>query len=426
MTPDVAALLGTLGLPSLLALAFGAGLLLSASPCVYPMIPVTIAAFGARQVSRGRAIGLALAYVAGIAAAYATLGVWAAATGRVFGAALADPRIAGAYALLFGAFAATSFGWLPAIERVLAHTPRWATRIGGASLPGALAMGLVAGIVFAPCVGPFVAGVLAYVASTGDLRLGALLLATVAAGMGAPFVVLAALSSELARLPRVKALPEVARFVLGLVLLTMALYFARLALSPETFRLVAIAVLAVLGLERLVHAHRIRSVAWRATGGVALVVVAGLGTQRFGPVHPAALLPWRSDVEAALADARAAGRFAVVDFTADWCLACQELERVTFRDPEVSQLLATAERIRIDATRMSDTVESLFARFGVLGLPAVVVVGPAGPVVEEARIASFVPPRDAAALLRRAGLRANVPPATDDQPETRGQGEELQ
>ncbi len=414
MTPDVAALLGTLGLPSLLGVAFGAGLLLTASPCVYPMIPVTLAAFGAREVSRGRALGLALAYVAGIAATYATLGVWAAATGRIFGAALADPRLAGAYALVFGALAATSFGWLPAVERSLARTPQWAVRMGGASPSGALAMGLVAGIVFAPCIGPFVAGVLAYVASTGDVRLGALLLATVAAGMGTPFVVLAVLSGELSRLPRVKGMPEVARFVLGAALLAAALYFARLALAPEAFRLLAIAVFSVLGFERLVHAQRIRSVAWRAIGGIALVVAAGVATQRLGPSRPAAPLPWRSDVEAALYDARGARRFAVVDFTADWCLACHELECVTFRDPEVSRLLAGAERIRIDATRVTDTVESLFARFGVRGLPAVIVVDPAGQVVDEARIASFVPPEDAAALLRRAGLRAEALPAPSE------------
>jgi thiol:disulfide interchange protein DsbD len=251
-----------------------------------------------------------------------------------------------------------------------------------------------------------VAGVLAYVATTGDPRLGATLLATVAIGMGTPFAVLAMLSGEIANLPRAGRLPEIVRFLLGLALLLVAFYFARLALSPEPFRLLAIAVLVGLGLERMAHGSRTGSVVWRTSGGAALVLAASLATMRLGPAEPADPLAWRSDVEAALADARAAGRFAVVDFTADWCLACHELERVTFRDPEVAALFRSAERIRVDASSMTERVESLFARFGVLGLPAVVVVDPAGAVVEDARIASFVPPDTAAALLLRAGLRA--------------------
>jgi thiol:disulfide interchange protein len=96
---------------------------------------------------------------------------------------------------------------------------------------------------------------------------------------------------------------------------------------------------------------------------------------------------------------------AVVDFTADWCLACHELDRVTLRHPRVAGLLAGLERIRVDTTRMNEPVEELFARFHVLGLPAIVVVSPAGAAVEEARITSFVSPEEAVRLFRLAGLR---------------------
>jgi len=184
VTPDVPQLLETTGLPVTLLAAFAAGLLLSLTPCVYPMIPVTVAAFGAHRVSRGRRLLLSLSYVVGIAATYSLLGTWAAATGRLFGAALADPRVTGAFAVLLAFLAAASFGWIPALERLLSRTPGWAARLGGGSPAGALAMGFVAGVVFAPCVGPFVVGVLAYVAGTGDLVLGASLLASVGLGMG--------------------------------------------------------------------------------------------------------------------------------------------------------------------------------------------------------------------------------------------------
>jgi thiol:disulfide interchange protein DsbD len=371
------------------------------------MIPVTIAAFRANRVSRARAFARALAYVAGIAATYSLLGAWAASTGQIFGAALADPRVTGAFALLFALLAAMSFGWLPAAERALARTPAWALRLGGSSAGGAFAMGLVAGIVFAPCVGPVVAGTLAYVATTRDVPFGALVLGTVALGIGTPFAALAMASGELSRLPRAGRVPELVRLLLGLMLLGASLYFASLLLSPSALVGVAAVALAGVGLDRIVRAERSAPLASRAVG-LTLLLAAGLVAARFGaaPAASPAPLAWRSDVEPALAEARASGRFAVVDFTADWCLACHELDRVTFQDPEVASLLAAAVRIRVDATRVSESIEALFARFGVFGLPAVVVLDPAGRVVEEARIASFIPPADAALLLRRAGLRA--------------------
>jgi len=411
--PDVARLLETAGLPTIVAAAFGGGLLLSATPCVYPMIPITVAAFGGQRASRARAVALALLYVAGIALTYASLGVWAAATGRLFGAALADPGVTGGFAALFVLLGAVSLGWLPRVERLLARTPAWAARMGRASPLGAFAMGLAAGVVFAPCVGPFVVGVLAHVAATGDVLLGGALLGAVGLGMGAPFVALAVVSGELSRWPRARALPGVARFVLGAALFAAALYYASLSVSPQVFRAIATGLLVALAIDRIAEARRSASAPW---AGVALlfsiaaapIALGDLGARGSGS---RVLLPWRSDAEAALAEARAAGRFAVVDFTADWCLACHELDRLTLRHPEVASLLAGAERIRVDATRLTQSVEALFARFRVLGLPAILVVSPAGAVVEEARISSFVPPEEAVRLFRQAGLR---PVESDD------------
>jgi len=406
VTPDVARLLETAGLPALLATAFGGGLVLSATPCVYPMIPVTVAAFAGQHASRRRAVALALLYVAGIAITYATLGVWAAATGRLFGSALADPRITGGFALLFLVLGATSLGWLPPVGRWLGRAPSWAAPVGRASPGGAFAMGLVAGVLFAPCVGPFVVGALAHVATTGDVQLGGTLLGAVGLGMGAPFVALAVVSGELTRRRGAHTLPRMAGFVLGCTLLAAGLYYASLTVAPHVFRAVATAVLAALAIDRLAEARRSQSL---AAGAIALllliaaapVALGGFGASRSNGETP---LAWRSDAEAALAEARAAGRFAVVDFTADWCLACHELDRQTLRHPDVARLIAGVERIRVDATRMTEPVEALFARFRVLGLPAIVVVSPDGEVVEEARITSFVPPEEAVRLFRRAGL----------------------
>ncbi len=405
--PDVASLLETAGLPTLLAAAFGGGLVLSATPCVYPMIPVTVAAFGGQRASRARAAGLALLSVAGIALTYATLGVWAAATGHLFGSALADPRVTGVFAAVFMLLGAVSLGWLPRIEGLLGRTPAWASRVGRASPLGAFAMGLVAGVLFAPCVGPFVIGVLAHVAATGDVLLGGSLLGAVGLGKGAPFAVLAVASGEIVRWPRAGVLPRIARFVIGCTLLAAGLYYTSLSVSPHAFRAVATGVLIALAIDRIAEARRSGNRPWAGVAILFLIAAAPIALANLGARLSGSdvLLPWRSDAEAALAEARAAGRFAVVDFTADWCLACHELDRLTLRHPEVASLLAGAERVRVDATRMTEPVEALFARFRVLGLPAVLVVNPAGEVVEEARIHSFVPPEEAARLFRLAGLR---------------------
>jgi thiol:disulfide interchange protein DsbD len=411
--PDVQQLVATAGLPTLFAAAFGGGLVLSATPCVYPMIPVTIAAFAGQRASRARAVALALLYVVGVALTYATLGTWAAATGRLFGAALADPRITGGFAALFLFLGAASLGWLPPVERLLGRVPRRVAHVGRASPAGAFAMGLVAGVLFAPCVGPFVVGALAHVAATGDVLLGGSLLGTVGLGMGAPFVALAVVSGELTRWPRVAVLPRIARFVVGCALFAAALYYTSLSVSPQVFRAIATAILAALAVDRLAEARRSASVPAAGVALLFLVAAAPIPLSELGARWSGndVLLPWRSDAEAALAEARAAGRFAVVDFTADWCLACHELDRLTLRHPQVASLLAGAERIRVDATRMTEPVEALFARFRVLGLPTLLVVDPTGAAVEEARITSFVPPEEAARLFRRAGLR---PVPTDD------------
>ena len=138
-------------------------------------------------------------------------------------------------------------------------------------------------------------------------------------------------------------------------------------------------------------------------------VCIGVGGLAIGGAHvglpeESASLGWRTDLDAALVDAQRTDRFAIVDFTADWCLACHELDSTTFRDPNVAALLQEAVRIRVDATEIDDRIESIFFRFGVLGLPNVVLIDPRGRVVERARVASFISPHDYVKTLREAGL----------------------
>lgn len=402
MTPDLTQLLETMGLPSLLALAFGGGVLLSLTPCVYPIIPITVAAFGARNVSRPRALVLSLSYVLGIASMYSALGVWAASTGRLFGALLAEPWVTGTFGGLFALLAAISFGWVPAVESWLSRTPSRIVRMGGASLGGAYIMGLVAGVMFAPCVGPFVVGILAYVATTGDVVLGAALLGSTALGMGLLFVVIGTLANEGARMPKPGAFLPLSRFVLGLLLLTAAIYYLSLSLSgPLTNALMMAGLgIAVLSGWRMAAGHS--QLRWVVVGlGVGALAI-GMTYRSVGNESPS--LQWRTDIDAALADARVTNRFAIVDFTADWCLVCHELDQATFQHPDVAALLRNALRIRVDATQIDSAIESVFSRFGVLGLPNVVLIDPRGQIVEHARVVSFISPDDYVRVLGEAGL----------------------
>src|SRR3569832_938167 len=211
------------GIAATLLFALTAGFLTALTPCVYPMIPITIAIFGAKQgVSRRRAMVLATCYVAGIAALYGALGTIVGLAGKQTGEHLADPRVVVPLVLLFVAMAASMFGAFelnlpPALQARL-------SAVGGSGPAGAFAMGLVAGLIAAPCTGPPLAGILAYVSTTRDAARGFTLLATYAAGIGIPFWGIAGLSMSL---PRPGAWMENVKSVFGIVMLAPAFYFLR-------------------------------------------------------------------------------------------------------------------------------------------------------------------------------------------------------
>lgn len=211
---------------SLLLLVFLAGLLSSLTPCVYPLIPITISVFGARQASsRWQSFCLSLTYVTGIAITYAIMGLVAASVGSVFGAALQSPLLLLAVALLFFVLGLSSLGVMD--FRLPGNLQTKLSQTGGAGYIGALIMGLVAGIIAAPCVGPIVAGILLYVAQQQDLLLGAVLLMVFAFGMGMLFLVLGTFSSLIHRLPRAGGWMEGVKSVFGVVFIGLALYYAR-------------------------------------------------------------------------------------------------------------------------------------------------------------------------------------------------------
>lgn len=219
------------GLLAALILMFIAGFLSSLTPCVYPLIPITVSLFGARAAkSRFEALSLSLTYVLGIAITYSLLGVAAASFGTIFGGAMQHPAIKLGLAVLFVVLGLGSLGVLTL--RLPGDLQTKLSDVGGAGYIGALLMGLVAGIIAAPCVGPIVAGVLVYVAEQQDLFLGWLMLFVFALGLGVIFVVLGTFSGLIARVPKSGPWMDGVKAFFAIVFFGMALFYLRYLISP--------------------------------------------------------------------------------------------------------------------------------------------------------------------------------------------------
>jgi thiol:disulfide interchange protein DsbD len=373
------------------ALLFAAtfGLLTALTPCVYPMIPITISVFGGKGVKRNRAMMLATSYVLGMSSMFGVLGTLFALLGKAFGTFLANPWVIVPLALFFATMAASMFG---AFELALPTSLQGRlSRVGGRGLGGAFLMGLVGGIIAAPCTGPPLAGILAYVATTRDVTFGFAVLATYGAGIGIPFWAIAAFSMSL---PRSGAWMESVKSVFGIALLVAALYYLKNVVpqlahfvSPRpSFLAVALAMVVAgvaLGAVHLsFHAHGLPRL--RKGLGVALAVVGVFAATNWilVPKGEAAALVWHHAEKDALADARTNQRPLLVDFMADWCLPCKEMELKVFSDPRVAAEMHNFALLKVDLTREDDdpALGEVKRRYGADTLPAVRLVSPPGVV----------------------------------------------
>ncbi|MAQ18100.1 MAG: disulfide bond formation protein DsbD [Sandaracinus sp.] len=338
-----------------LALIFGAGLATALTPCVYPMIAVTVSVFGARQAkSKMEGALLSTAFVLGIAALFTPLGIISALTGNAMGAALANPWVLVGLAVLFIAMATSMFGaWdmsLPAgLQNKLAQ-------VGGAGYKGAFAVGFVNGLIAAPCTGPVLTVLLTYVGTSQSVGFGGLALFVYSLGLGALFFVVGTFAVNL---PKSGKWVEHVKSVFGIVMLVLAFYYLRGVLPiprPEFRSLLWLYVpigLVVFGLAiGAIHKSFKEGSAVDKTRkglGVLATTVGALGIIFWMGALPAgAHIEWMDDYDSAAEMARTSGRPMLVDFGADWCGACNELEHQAMSDPRV---IAEAQRfipVRVD------------------------------------------------------------------------------
>jgi thiol:disulfide interchange protein DsbD len=384
--PDAAASFGGGGVGAY-ATAFLYGVLVDLTPCVFPLIPITVAVFGAKGVSKPRALLLASAYVLGMAVLYTSLGVAVALTGDAFGAWLANPWVVGPIALLLVALAASMFG---AFDLQLPTSLQGRLNaVGGAGPLGAFLMGLVSGFISAPCTGPVLLSLLALIAKASaegsGVVYGGSLLFTYALGMGTLFFAVALGAS----LFRPGAWMEYVKSVFGVLLLVMALWFLR-PLSPRLenfildpswgFWVAVTAVLVGVGLGAIhLSFHGPRGERFRKALAVALTVFGALVAVNNLVYVPQA--DWHkvttiAELEAQVGRAKADGKPLLIDFSATWCNPCKEMELATFHHEEVEPLLSTRfHLVKVDVTEGTDEQSTMQEAFGSATLPSVLVYG---------------------------------------------------
>lgn len=372
--------------------SFGFGFQTSLTPCVYPMIPITLGIFGARGkgVTRGRALALATAYVVGMGLTYATLGVVIALIGGQFGSILSNPYVVVPIVLIFAALAASMFG---AFELNLPTSlQNRLNQVGGSGFKGAFAMGLVGGLIAAPCTGPFLLGLLTFVATTRSVVGGGSLLFIYAIGMGVLFWVLAAFAMSLPKSGRwmewVKSAGGILLLLGGIYFLKPLLPFMRHFAIPETWFLAASIALMVIGvglgaIHLSFHGGAVEKL--RKGLGILLFIAGAFATWSY-TLTPKLHLPYVVGDEAkAFELARAQGKGVMVDFSATWCVPCGELE-TTFGDDEVYDLITkNFVPLKFDVSEDNDANAALKKRYDAGTLPAVVFISTDGRAVSRVR-----------------------------------------
>lgn len=376
-------------------LIFLGGLALNLTPCVYPMIPITISYFGNQRMEKAGVILVrAVAYVIGISVTYSTLGVTAALTGKILGSTLQSPwvlmGISIALAVLslsmFGLYEIQAPGWL--LNRITStNTQGWL---------GALGMGLVFGIVAAPCVDPFSIGLLTYVAAKANPFLGFIMFFTLSLGLGFPYVWLGFFSTELQRLPKSGMWMVWVKKIFGLILLGMPLYFLNpLLLKGFNHFAVPIYLSASGILLGLVFSGAGVTPGFKRFQRVFGIFLLVLGLLVYKAWPQPVELPFQNYDVQLLQEAQKKGEPVFVDFTASWCLPCKELELKTFSDPQVHEAFKNWVLLKADLSQYSSgPVEDLKKTYGIMGVPTLIFIGANGGERKELRAVGFIPPAE--------------------------------
>ncbi len=382
-----------------LIFVFIGGLALNLTPCVYPLIPITIGYFGGQSEGRtSRLFLLGILYVLGMSLTYSVIGVVTSLSGAIFGTLMQNMFVIIGIALLFVLLALSQFG---VYEFKLPDS--WVMKAGGAKggAFGAFFMGLTMGIVAAPCIGPFVLGLVTYVAAKGSPLYGFLMFFVMALGLGFPYLLLALFSGKIKKLPRAGDWMEGIKHIFGFLLLGMAIYFIGPIIPKELnkYLLPAFGIIASLYLLLIDKmANNVKT--FRIFKIIFSVIVIAVSIYALIPaknVEP----EWQKFSEAKYELSLKNNERMVVDFYADWCIPCKELDAMTFSDPRVLSSLTKFTTYKVDMTQtVSDETEKLRNKFKIVGMPTVLIINAKGEEVE--RLTGFVNANEFLKLLQKA------------------------
>jgi len=375
------------GLLLSLLFVFLGGLALNLTPCVYPLIPITIGYFGGQsEGSTGKLFLLGLFYILGMALTYSIVGVITSLTGAVFGTLLQNPIVIVIIAAIFVILSLSMFGLY---EFKLPDS--WVEKAGGArtGIFGAFFMGLTMGIVAAPCIGPFVIGLVTYVAAKGDAIYGFWMFFVLALGLGFPYLILAVFSGKIKKLPRAGFWMDAVKHIFGFILIGMAIYFIS-PLLPKNFNSYVLPVYGILTSLFLLFFDKVANdiKVFRIIKIVISVVVILVSVYILIPSEKQSP-DWKVYTEENYSASIGSNKKIIVDFYADWCIPCKELDALTFSDKRVIELSKEFDTYKVDMTRsMSEETERIRNKFSIIGMPTVLLINSDGS--ESLRITGFI------------------------------------
>jgi thiol:disulfide interchange protein DsbD len=404
----------------IIASFFGFGLLLALTPCVFPMIPILsgIIVGQGKQMTKMQGFTLSLAYVMGMAITYAIAGVVAGLSGALISAALQNPWVLGTFALIFVALAFSMFGFyeLQMPNFIQSRFTEASNRMQGGNLVGVFVMGVLSAVIVGPCVAAPLAGALLYIGQTRDVWLGGWALFAMAMGMGVPLLLVGVAGGAL--LPRAGGWMNAVKAFFGVMLLGVAIWL----ISPVIPDVAHMLLWAALLIVSAIYLHAIDPLPpnasgfkkfWKGVGVIALVfgvslaigalsgsrdilqplaglrVSTGVGTAAEAAEHGLKFERVKAaDFDARLAAAK--GKPVMLDFYADWCVSCKELERFTFSDPKVQARLKDVVLIQVDVTANTEADKALLKRFKLFGPPGLIFFDANG--AETGRVVGYQPP----------------------------------
>ena len=403
---------------------FGIGLLLSFTPCVFPMFPILSGIIASRgeDITRMRGFLLALAYVLGMSLTYAAAGVAAGLSGAMLSAFLQNAWVLGTFALVFVVLACSMFGFyelqLPGFLQ--SRLSEEAGQLKGGYLTSVFGMGVLSGLIVGPCVAAPLAGALLYISQTRDVVLGGSALFVMALGMGMPLLLLGGSAGAL--LPKAGAWMESVKRFFGVLLLGVAVYL----ISPVIPAVVHMLLWAVLLIISAIYLRAIDPLPADAPGvrrffkgigvitllvGIALLVGVLSGSRDI--LNPLSKLEVTSSNTNAGADraavaqdhlpfqrvrsvaeleqriAQSQGKYVMIEFSADWCISCKEMERFTFSDARVQSRLKDVTLLQVDVTSGTPDDAALLKHFTLFGPPAILFIDRQGTLLSGVRLIGF-------------------------------------